>query len=658
MVVPPPSPDAASVLAALLQVARATTQPGLPEEALAGAAEAAGVGLGLTEVAAYRRHAGGDRLEGMAGWRLGSAWAADVIDLAAGGPEATAALTGTEVPLEPGGVVLPLGAGGALRARWSIREPHGGVAALRLVAHHLGATLAVHALTRAQEARAREFRALQRLSRQMTATQDPSRLLALVVEEALELTGAEGGGLYLVEGEWLRREAWAGEPPPPGRGSLPMGYGIPGWVARSGVALRVSDRGRHREDAAVVRHSQLAVPLVSEGRTLGVLALGGRGAESFSASHEELLSVFASQAAKAIEAARLLDQVRRERDLRDRILGGTPNGVVALDGGRRVTLMNLAARRLLGVAEEPEGNSVGRYLPGAAFLEAVDRVLGGASALESLELLPGPGDRGRHLLATVFPLEAAAPWGATVILQDETERKRLDEGVQRMARLASIGQLAAGIAHEIRNPLTGVGISLDILGEESLSPGGRSLLGDINREIDRLEQLIRGLLAFARPQPVEPRPMRIAKALEWHRTFREQCRKKQVRFRLELRGNPSLAGDPEKLKQLFLNLALNALDATPEGGEIRIWADRVMLRGQPWVRVAVEDTGQGMDPDTQARVFDPFFTTKNEGTGLGLSIAHSVADQHGGTIDVQSAPGRGARFLVDLPALAEGPKEE
>lgn len=550
---------------------------------------------------------------------------------------------------------------GVLEGVWRRRrrgDPGGALTALAAVAGQLALVLRHRELLEGNLSKIQQLLALQRISRQMTAGGELGELLQMVVDEALRLTGAQGGALYLLDREdegQLSLQAWSGEAPAPGRERIPLGYGIAGWVARGGRALRVSDRGAGREpETYASRRSQLAVPLVSEARVLGVLAVEGRGEEAFTPTHEEILGLFAAQAAKAIEARRFLQEIREERDLREQILDGTPNGVVALDGSRRVTLMNGAARRFLGVEEAPEGNPLERYLNVAAVHEEVSRVLSGEDPRESLEIgapgAPSGSEGSRFLRVSAFPL-ANRP-GATLILQDLTERRRLGERVQRMSRLASIGQLAAGIAHEIRNPLTGVAISLDILREEpGLSPEGRALLDDINREIDRLETLIRGLLDFARPQPPAFRPMRVAKALEWHRTFGEQCRKKGVDFRLELRDNPKVHGDPEKLKQLFLNLAINALEAVPAGGEIRVWAEGVPDKPRPWVRVVVEDTGPGMDEETAAQVFNPFFTTKNEGTGLGLSIAHSIAEQHGGRIDLQSRPGRGARFTVDLPAL-------
>jgi signal transduction histidine kinase len=228
--------------------------------------------------------------------------------------------------------------------------------------------------------------------------------------------------------------------------------------------------------------------------------------------------------------------------------------------------------------------------------------------------------------------------------------KALELQVQRMARIASIGQLAAGIAHEIRNPLTGIGITLESLhDEEGLSEEGRELVDDISAEVERLEALISGLLDYARPQPVVPRPMSVAKTMEWHRTYIEQCRKKGVSCSVDLGENPKVQGDPEKLKQLFLNLALNALEATEAGGVVSISAS-VSEGTPPTARVEVADTGCGMDAQTLEKVFDPFFTTKNEGTGLGLSIAHSIVEQHGGSITAASSTeGGGSLFTVDLP---------
>ncbi len=645
-----PKDRTARALAAVAGVTSVLGSEAPPDRVFAAVVEAAAA-LGYPEACVYRALRNGPELRCLErrGALTPAREGAPADALAGGEPrwERSPGGMAVWVPVRSGEQVVGLvGARRPGRRAPSARD----LSVLRILADLVGMVLENQALREANEARIRQFLAVQRVSREMASTLDLERLLHLVVDEASQLTGAEAGSLYLAEtpeGK-LRLVAWAGVRPP--REEIPLGYGIPGWVAQHGRALRVED-GSSQGAGNLEQKNHLAVPLLSEGKVVGALCVEARGDRPFTPTHEEVLGIFAAQVAKSIEAARYFRQIREERDLRDGILSGTPNGVVALDRSRKVVLMNPAARRLLGVSEPPEGNAVERYLTEPAFQESLRRVLDGRTDLEQVTLVRGRGSGARHLQVSLFPLGEKASLGATLIVQDLTERKRLDERVQRMARLAAIGQLAAGVAHEIRNPLTGIAISLDVLREEEgLDEAGRGLVEDMHREIDRLEALIRGLLDFARPQPVEARPMRIAKALEWHRTFEKQCRSKGIDFAIDFGPNPKLRGDPEKLKQLFLNLAINALEATPPGGRIRVRAER---RPGRWVRVVVEDTGPGMDEDTLAQIFDPFFTTKNEGTGLGLSIAHSIVEQHGGRIDVESTPGEGTRFTVELPGMEE-----
>ncbi len=645
-----PEPTRENPLEKLIPLTSALASARSGEEVARRAVEVLGT-TGFGRACVYRMGPGTTLAEPVA-WPEGGS-PPPALDLRAGGPEAEAVMARRTVRerRHQGGWRLHVPAQSHDRAVGLVSadaaDPDGMEPAARVAADCVALAFENELLHDANEARVRQLLALQRVGREMSSTLDLDRLLRMVANEAVGLTAADAGAVYLRDpgGDHLVLAAWAGRRP--ARDEVEVGYGIPGWVARQGRPLRVADRGRADAPYAE-RRNHLAVPLLSEGETLGVLALESRGTAPFTSTHEEILAIFAAQAAKAIEATQFFRQIREERDLRDAILSVTPNGVVALDPQRRVVLMNPAARRLLDVRETPEGNPMERYLGRPEFLEALRRVMAGDSPLEQLQIDLGTGPALRNLLVSLVPMGEGSPRGATVIVQDFTERRRLDERMQRMARLASIGQLAAGIAHEIRNPLTGMAISLDVLAEEGgLSEGGRSLVADMHAEIDRLEALIRGLLDFARPQPVEARPMRMAKALEWHRTFEKQCGRKGVVFFLDLGPNPKIEGDPEKLKQLFLNLAINALEVTPGGGEIRV---RVSSAEDGWVRVVVEDTGPGMDPETLAHAFDPFFTTKNEGTGLGLSIAHSIVEQHGGRIDVESEPGRGTRFTVELPA--------
>ena len=504
------------------------------------------------------------------------------------------------------------------------------------------------------QAAALESEAIDAVSREMTWGSDIALLMELVLRQAVHISRAAGGALYLKDDEdgALRLQACHPASAEWARERIPFGHEIVGWVAKNATSRRELDEGTEgsgREEDN--RKNHLAVPLISEGEVDGVLSLVSVGRQPFTSTHERILTVFAAQASKALAAARLIRALREERDLRENILAGTPNGVIAVDEGRRVVLMNNAARHLFAAAEAPgiqQGNLVERYLPQQPFLERLQRVLSGASDSETLDLSQGSEAQRRDYLINILCLRRGDSRGATLILKDVTDQRKLDDQVLRMGRVASLGQLAAGIAHEIRNPLTGVSITLDILREEEgLSAEALEMIDDIGREIDRLEALVHGLLDFARPQPARHRPMQLAKALDWHRTFREQCRNKGLEFRLELEDNPKLQGDPERLKQLFLNLAINALDATEPGGRVTLRAGIATHPGRPTrVRVELSDTGRGMDELTRQQVFDPFFTTKNDGTGLGLSIAHSIAEQHGGRIEVDSTPGGGTTFRV------------
>jgi len=546
---------------------------------------------------------------------------------------------------------------------WLVARPQTGApleaearCALVLAGERIALEISHRALEQSVAESALEAQAIEIISREMTWGSNIDTLLDVVLRQAVHISRAAGGALYLHTEQGAELSLQTGWPPGQnwGPARIPVGCGIVGWVAEHARALHTLDQGGSPGAGAEGHTNQLAVPLISQGTVIGVLSLESAGHTPFTPTHERVLAVFAAQAAKAIAAARLIRDLRKERDLRENILAGTPNGVITVDDQRRVVLMNKAARHLFATGEPPDGppgSPIERYLPQAPFLERLHRVLEGDTETETLELAQGSGADRQQYSINLFRLRWGDEWGASLVIKDVTQQRKLDEHVLRMGRVASLGQLAAGIAHEIRNPLTGIGITLDILREEpGLSAAGLEMIGDISREIDRLEALIHGLLDFARPRQSEHRPMRLAKTLEWHRTFREQCRNKGVEFTLEMAANPKVTGDPERLKQLFLNLAINALDATEAGGSICLTAGvHDGPDGAEHARVVVSDTGRGMDTETLEQMFDPFFTTKSDGTGLGLSIVHSIVEQHGGHLEVTSTPGVGTTCRVKLP---------
>jgi len=236
-------------------------------------------------------------------------------------------------------------------------------------------------------------------------------------------------------------------------------------------------------------------------------------------------------------------------------------------------------------------------------------------------------------------------------------KKRLEEQVQRAERLALAGELAAGIAHEIRNPMMAVKGFAQLLQEE-ITPAEQAEYADIiNRETARINRLIEELLTFARPAATEVGPADINTVVADSLPLIEpKAARSRVRIaRAFARRLPQVMVDSERLKQVIINILINALQAVGDDGEIRIRtyfepADRT-------VRISVADTGVGIDPENIGKLFDPFFTTKDDGTGLGLSVAERLMQQWGGKILVDSTLGRGSVFTLVLPAMEGNDRE-
>ncbi len=222
------------------------------------------------------------------------------------------------------------------------------------------------------------------------------------------------------------------------------------------------------------------------------------------------------------------------------------------------------------------------------------------------------------------------------------------EQLRRADRLSAIGQLSAALAHEIRNPLAAIEGAAEILARPATPDEMREeFLGIVRKECLRLNRLLGRLLDFARPRPPERRPVEIARILEdVVGLSRHSAEKNGVRLRIELApGLPVVVADPEQLTQVLLNLAINAIQAMPQGGELLLSASRQ----NGGIAVQVRDEGEGVPPEHLDKIFDPFFTTKADGTGLGLAVAQQIVTRHGGRIEANRNPERGMTFRIWLP---------
>jgi signal transduction histidine kinase len=241
--------------------------------------------------------------------------------------------------------------------------------------------------------------------------------------------------------------------------------------------------------------------------------------------------------------------------------------------------------------------------------------------------------------------------------RERERREALQRELARSERLSSLGQMAAGLAHEIRNPLGSIQGAAELLGDDA--PAGskkRELLDVLRKESKRLGSVVDDFLNFARPRPLALAPVDVADVVQ-RSVAQMQIDAAARSIVIDTRIAPHLPrvdADAEQMHQVFLNLLLNAIAASPERGRIEVSGKATSLDSHAAVAITVQDWGHGISSDALSRVFDPFFTTRESGTGLGLSISHSIVSDHGGAIDIDSAPGRGCAVCVTLPVSARG----
>ena len=346
------------------------------------------------------------------------------------------------------------------------------------------------------------------------------------------------------------------------------------------------------------------------------------------------------------------------RALHERIVASIRSGVVTTDLDGRVFTFNAAAEEITGYREQTIRGQDASIL----FGEMKDHIAENLRALESsgrtprfeTNCLTSEGMRLR-LGYSVSPLssEAGVTTGLVITFQDLTQVRSLEETSRRQDRLAAIGRMAASIAHEIRNPLAAMRGSIQMLRSEMDHDSSQmELMEIILRESDRLNRIITDFLSYARPRSLSPARVDVGDLL--HQTFALMRHSPEIGANQsiveELPADPLFAeADEGQLKQVFWNLARNALQAMPEGGTLRATLEP---NSDNRLRIAFTDTGRGMSPDQVEHLFEPFSSTTG-GTGLGLSIVYQIIRDHGGTINVRSRVGQGTTITVELPVAAK-----
>jgi PAS domain S-box-containing protein len=368
---------------------------------------------------------------------------------------------------------------------------------------------------------------------------------------------------------------------------------------------------------------------------------------------------------KIVQKEEAIEQLRRELDdvknFTESIIQSIGSGIIIAEMDDTITYVNRAGERILGYSKEE--------LLGKPF--SIFGLREKQSAIPSF--LNNPDDLDtrkegwmRRKDDAEFPVGFSInnhlsirgeKIGKIVVFRDLTNVYKIQEEILRMDRLVSLGKLASGIAHELRNPLAGIKTTAQALGEEmSGDDSRREYLYRITKEIDRLNDLLKTFFSFAKPQELNLVHCHIRDIINEIIPFLiKEIADKGIHFIETYDPHlPKIKVDKTQMHQVFLNLFLNAIQAMPNGGELKIEASPIISKSseglkQNFIKVVILDKGRGIPPHIVHKIFDPFFTTKPKGIGLGLSITYQIIKKHGGTIKVESQWEKGTSFIITLP---------
>ncbi|HEU18211.1 MAG TPA: sensor histidine kinase [Deltaproteobacteria bacterium] len=402
-------------------------------------------------------------------------------------------------------------------------------------------------------------------------------------------------------------------------------------------------------------------PLTVKGKIIGCMGVN-RPLEEQPISTEEIeaFTIFANQASIIVENSQSLKQLMSERNLNENILDSSPNGILTIDSTGKIISINRTAEAILSFHQKDILNRNIRDMTlHQSLLSLLREILSSPSRQSRKEYDFRRPDGSRcYLEITSSPLQDmdGNETGTLFLLQDLTERKIISDQVQRMEKLASIGQLAAGIAHEIRNPLMGIGATLELTMQNlSADDPRRSMLVRAMEEIEGIDDIISDLLDFAKPKEMNFQTCDINDIVNDAAQFLSGlCYKDNIELIVHCGGTPPpVQVDRDRIKQVIINIALNAIQSMGNNGVLTIETSMIHHTyyglSNGGISIIIEDNGRGISPELKERVFDPFFTTRAKGTGLGLYNCHRIIEAHSGNIVIEDAPGEGTKVIVMIP---------
>ena len=510
------------------------------------------------------------------------------------------------------------------------------------------------------------FRVLIDVGKELAAITDIDRLLTRILELSREVFHFENAIIRLLseDGRQLESVAAFGYEQGVTEQPIQLGQGIMGKAAKFGRPYLIQNLAQAEDYIPGIEaaRSELAVPLIARDRIIGVLNVESEQEEAFSADDCDALSILAGQAAIAIDNARLyrdLCRVNKEKEhlhnLNRQILSSISIGVYTVDRQLHITSWNDSMAQISRIpAAKAIGCPLNELFPTLEEEGIADRlrkvlVEGEAQKLRLLHR----GQTGENRLQKRFlaPLKAGEKTiGAVVVVEDITEFEQLLAQTIQSEKLAEVGRMSAGIAHEINNPLSVINYACELLlTEDNYNADQQELLERINTEVERLTSLTSELLSYSGAQEGRKKLTDLNETLaDVLKLLRYELNKEQVTVNEEFAKLPLVHIDNNRFKQIFINLILNAVQAMGSHGQIRISTE---FRPGNGLFVRFYDSGPGVPDTLKERIFEPFFTARKDGTGtgLGLYLCRKIVSEYDGHLQVSDAPERGSCFEIFLP---------
>jgi len=360
---------------------------------------------------------------------------------------------------------------------------------------------------------------------------------------------------------------------------------------------------------------------------------------------------------------RLTKDLKKSEEYVHNLIDSISLGVVGLDKSGKIIHCNTEFKRLFDLEKIKRGNELFSLLPYLNQKDIKDSFQTSIKEVKSQKINEKEitiNNRDEYINFSFFPIESEEDvLGVTFLIENVTERKRLRKQLAEYEKLSALSQLALGAAHEINNPLLGISSYLENLEEETQDKEAKKEINLVLENAYRISETVRGLLSFARPAPPQYTKINVNHLIEDTISFiSHQPIFRKLKIEKELSSSvPNITADHNQIRQVLINMFLNAAQSMPQGGELKVTSTKVKFKEQ--IQIDITDTGKGISKENIKKIFDPFFTTKKaKGTGLGLSISLSYIKNHKGAIFVKSKKDKGTTFSILLPIRQKGKKTE